>query len=150
MAIKLHTHEVNGSGGAPNTYQILLPEPSVGMVRIPLLAAIQSDGPDAVKICHGCLKLSGNPFDPLWDEVWTPCLLWSVKLTSVAMVSGEFWLQVPAFPIVRGTYLEVEWADSLNGAHAFRTRSISVEVPASTYDWSRAHSLPMDVRLTTV
>ena len=134
------SHPPGGAWVGANIQQILVPEPDAGMVRVPLLANIQNDG--GVKspyYCHGILRRTASPLDPAWT--WTlsspSCILWARKLTTEAMVGGEFFFPVDVFPLPRGFEIYAEWSDA-SGAHCHRTRCVSVQVPAAGFDWTRA------------
>ena len=146
------THQDNGTGAAasghvdPSTEIMFFPAPDVGMVRVPLYAAIQSDGPEKLVTCHGILRRS--PAGPLWMLDPDTIILWTVKLTPVAMVGGEYLVPVPLFPIPEGFEVIASWSYAA-GAHAVRTRAVSVQLPAETFDWSTARPLAGAPQLTT-
>lgn len=148
----LQTHADNASGQAlpgqvdPSTEISLLPAPPPGWVRVPLWASIQSDGPEPLVTCHGILRRS--PAGPGWaldpDTVW----LWVVKLTPEVLVGGEFPVAVPLFAIPEGWEVIASWSFA-TGAHAIRTRAVSVDLPAATFDWSGVQRSVYTPRVTT-
>ena len=130
----------------PSTEVMFLPGPWPGMVRVPLYAAIQSDGPELLVTCHGILRRA--PAGPSWATDPETCILWTVKLTPVAMVGGEYFVPVSLFPIPYGWEVIASFSYA-TGAHAVRVRAVSVDVPESTYDWSHARPTPASPQLTT-
>ena len=149
----LQPHSDNSSGKSvsgrvdPSEDMLLLPPPPAGFVRHPLWAAIQSDGPELLVTCHGILRRT--PLVAAWATDPSTIILWTVKLTPVAMVGGEYFVPVPAVPLPVGWEIIASWSYA-TGAHALRTRAVSVLLPADTYDWSQARPLAGDPRLTTV
>ena len=141
----------------PERSMVLVPEPPAGVVRVPIYAAVQADGPtelvagqppETVTIpipfisCHGRLERTGNAFDAGVDVsaflTTSPyngssgtCLLWSMRLTPPVLVGGEFFLPVSAFPIVRGTTITANWSyatAAFNGQPAYNVRTRAVWV----------------------
>lgn len=149
----LDVHQDMDSGAArpghvdPSTEIALFPRPQLGMVRVPVWASIQSDGPEPLVTCHGILRRVDLGVG--WLTHPDTCILWTVKLTPAAMIGGEYFVPVPLFPIPEGWEIIASWSYA-TGAHALRTRAVSVEVPAATFDWGRASSLPLTARMTTV
>ena len=149
----LITHHDQASGAAtpghvdPSTDISFLPPPPPDCVRVPLWAAIQSDGPEPLVTCHGILRR--DPALPGWATDPDTCLLWTVKLTPAAMVGGEYFVAVPLFPIAPGWEVIASFSYA-TGAHALRTVAVSILAPAATYDWTRARATPGQPRLTTV
>ena len=148
----LQTHQELRSGAAasghvdPSTEQLLFPTPDPGMVRVPLYAAIQSDGPEKLVTCHGILRRANVEW--WWATEPDTIILWTIKLTPAAMVGGEYFVPVPVFPIPEGFEVIVSWSYA-TGAHALRTRAVSVQLPALTFDWSTARPLAGAPQLTT-
>ena len=152
MTLLTHIDEARGEADTghvdPSTDMLLLPTPPAGFVRHPLFTSIQSDGPERLVTCHGILRRT--PADKLtWKTDPTTVILWTVKLTPIAMVGGEYFVPVPAFPLPEGWEIIASWSYA-TGAHALRTRAVSVLLPANTYDWSQARPLAGDTRLTTI
>ena len=148
----LRVYQDNATGAAasghvdPSTEIMFLPSPPAGVVRVPLFAAIQSDGPEPLVTCHGILRRS--PAGPGWATDPDTCILWTVKLTPEAMVGGEYFIPVSLFPIPCGREVIASWSYA-TGAHALRVRAVCVDLPEAGYDWSRAQPLPGCPRLTT-
>ena len=143
----------------PERIQMLLPPPSAAnLVRVPLYAAIQADGPASVIVngvtyefpfisCHGILRAS--PAVDGWRLLPTTVILWSIKLTAPVLRGGEFFVPVGAFPLPAGWEILASWSYA-TGHFALRSRTVSVEVPAETFDWSQARPLPLQPQQTTV
>ena len=129
------THQDNTSGAAqskhvdPSTDLMLFPAPYAGWVRVPLYAAIQSDGPELLVTCHGILRRI-SPAGTGWTLDPDTIILWTIKLTPAAMVGGEYFVPVPLFPVPEGFEIIASFSYA-TGAHALRTRAVSVQVPAA-------------------
>ena len=130
----------------PATDTAFLPAPTPGKVRVPLWAGIQADGPEPLVVCHGILRRSPAP--PNWLTHPETCILWTVKLTPLAMVGGEYFVQVPLFPIPEGWEVIASWSYQTIG-RPLRTRAVSVEVPAETFAWGQAWPMAFQPRMTT-
>lgn len=168
--IALKTWAENSSGNSvagssnPVRWQLLIPSPPVGIVRVPLSAAIQCDSRQPYVTCHGRLERTVDPLEPGVDvtEFFTTSemlpygdppraahLLWSLKLTPPVLVGGEYFIPVPAFPLIAGTLLAAEWAYA-TGGDAVRTRAVTVDVPLAEFDWSTVRPLDGQPRHSVV
>lgn len=152
MNLEIHSDEARGAAASgmvdPSTDMLLLPEPPTGFIRHPLYASIQSDGGEPLVTCHGILR-HAHAIAETWATDPTTCILWTVKLTPLAMVGGEYFVPVPAFDLPYGWEIIASWSYA-TGAHALRTRAVSVLIPEGQFDWNHSRPLPGDPRLTTV
>lgn len=152
MNLCVHIDEARGRAASgmpdPDSNMLLLPEPPAGFVRHPLFASIQSDGAELLVTCHGILRRT-PAIAATWQTDPTTCILWTVKLTPLAMVGGEFFIRVDAIDLPAGWEIIASWSFA-TGAHALRTRAVSVLIPEGSFDWSRARPLLGNPRLTTV
>ena len=158
--IGLKSFGENSSGSSvpgspdPARWQLLIGSPPLGMVRVPLSASIQCDSQQPFVTCHGRLERTEGPLQPgfdvseflqgpsfMGDPPRAVHLLWSLKLTPPVLVGGEFFIPVPAFPLIHGTILVADWSYA-TGGDAVRTRAVCVDVPIESFDWSTVTPLP--------
>lgn len=149
----------DGTGSVdPSVEHVLVPEPPMGYVSVPVNAAIQCDSDRVLVACQMVLNRTGNPVDPTIDVQWMPqenvgdraILGMTIKLTPVALVGGEFMIQAPVFPIVHGFNILASWSFATPSS-AIRTRCTTYEVPIEQFDFSRVRQMGGAYpRLTTV
>lgn len=153
------TPNPDGTGSVdPSVEHVLVPEPPMGYVSIPGSAAIQCDSDRLYVTCHILLNRTGNPVDPTIEVDWMPqenvgdraILGATIRLTPAALVGGEYFFQMPVFPIVHGFNILASWSHATPSS-AIRTRCTTYEVPIEQFDFSRVRQMvgPFP-RLTTV
>lgn len=155
----------------PSVEHILIPEPRPGYVMVPLYAGVQCDSDRDLVVWQALLNPVKHvvPADTTTEPVFHPAdtpgveIVWqdqenirnavcgpSMRLTRDALVGGEYFLSVPVFPIVHGLNILSSWSYATGGS-AIRSRSVCVEVPMASFDWSRLSACTGPFpRLTTI
>ena len=126
--------DLSGAGAGVNITLNLIPEPAQGFVMLPYHVAVFQDGLVTPQRVQFPVEATGTPGP---GDVATG--IWSAALTSIYTIdlNEDHWVRVPIqIPMPRGNRLSALFVSVPIGT-TVRTRSLCLQVPIETVDWTR-------------